>query len=105
MKTVFKNLAENTIRHNPSKSIRMAQIQITEKENMVEIIYNDHGAPFTGDINKLWKLFYKHESQIGSGIGLYIMKHLLKKMKGSLEIKTQPNLIFIFQFQRGEVNE
>ena len=90
LELVFTNLFENTKNHTDSKNII---IKATKGQKNLTITYKDGGV-FNGDISKLGKLFYKHESKKGSGIGLYLSKKLLKKMKGNLSFKNDNGLIF-----------
>ena len=89
---ILKNLMENTKHHSEDKK---ALISISKEVSSIEITYADEGQ-FTGDINKLGKLFYtNHHSSRGSGIGLYLCGKLLKAMKSEINISTQK------QFQSG----
>jgi signal transduction histidine kinase len=65
-------------------------------------LYDDFGKKFTGDINHLGELFYKHNSSKGSGIGLYLIKNLLRKMNGKLEILNDERLKFKLTFSAPE---
>ncbi len=101
---IFKNLLENTISHTSSRDVR---IQITSDRNTATISYHDNGS-FNGDVKKLGKLFYKHESTKGSGIGLYLSKKLIEKMNGAFEIDNGNGLTFTIKLplsERGESRE
>jgi signal transduction histidine kinase len=93
---ILRNLTANTKRHQPTSN--ELTISIEQTNNCLELTYDDHGTPFTGDINKLGKLFYKHNSPKGSGIGLYLIKKLANQMNIKLQIIAKPNLIFKFIF-------
>lgn len=95
---IFKNLFENSLRHH--KKLTLITITIQESPKGIDIKYNDHGENFSGDKNKLAQLFYKHQSPKGSGIGLYLIKSLTKKMKGKFVIENRQSLIFCFQFKK-----
>lgn len=100
---IFRNLIENTLRHNPStkKVIVSARLQGSQ----IIVTYDDHGKQFTGTVNKLGELFYKHQSSKGSGIGLFLIKNLMKKMDGAFEVLYGDRLRFCLHFQapKGEV--
>lgn len=87
---IIKNLLENTISHTDSKEV---DVRITQVDNHAVITYQDKGT-FSGDIQKLGNLFYKHESTKGSGIGLYLSRKLIDRMNGSLTITKESGLIF-----------
>lgn len=96
---ILRNLIENTIKHSTSKNI---VFEISAQTHMVVIDYSDYGAPFSGDMNQLGKLFYKYNSPKGSGLGLYLIKKLTKLMGGQFTIKNQESLSFVLSLQRGK---
>ena len=96
VQTIIKNIFENSVRHNKSESPSIC-FKKTE-HNTIEV--SDNGSPFLGDLKKLGLLFYKYESPKGSGIGLYLMKKLMRQMNGSLQFKTKPNLVLVFKFKQ-----
>src|SRR5690606_26205349 len=73
---IFRKLFENTLRHHPHPQ----RIEITARRNgeWVELSYDDHGQKFKGDLEHLGNLFYKFNSAKGSGIGLYLIKQLMR---------------------------
>jgi signal transduction histidine kinase len=97
---IIKNLFENTRIHTQSKNVT---IKIIKTDKNIVLTYQDQGE-FTGDINKLGTLFYKHNSSKGSGIGLYLTNRLLEKMEGELLITMgeTKNLIFGLTFKKSE---
>jgi signal transduction histidine kinase len=95
---IFKNLIENTQRHNPTSS--GAVFNYSENQKTISVTYNDNGNPFVGDPSKLGQLFYKFNSPKGSGIGLYLIKKLMKKNGGKFLIKASPNLVFTLTFEK-----
>lgn len=97
LKMILRNLVENTIKHN-KKSAKTIHIEIFEKANKVIFTYFDNGDFFSGELNKLGNLFYKHLSPSGSGIGLYLIKKLTKSMGGSFKIFQTQVLHFQIDF-------
>lgn len=97
LNVIFRNLIENTIRHNPnSKEIT---VKCFANGDMVEMTYDDHGAYFGGNTSRLGELFYKFNSTKGSGIGLYLIKNLMRKMEGSLTVENKTRLMFTLCFK------
>ncbi len=82
LEVIFKNLLENTKIHGNDKK---AFVSFKSSDDFVELAYKDDGE-FSGEIEKLGELFYKHNSKRGSGIGLYLCKKLTHKMHGKFEI-------------------
>lgn len=97
LELIFKNLLENTRRHTDGKLIT---IKIEENDNQtLSLKYTDSGN-FSGDQKRIGTLFYKHDSKKGSGIGLYLIKRLMEKMKGKLNILFEPEFTFILNFKK-----
>lgn len=104
LKVIIRNLFENTLRHQPdSKKI---VLRARREENRVILSYDDFGQKFQGSTHLLGTLFYKFNSTKGSGIGLYLIKNLMRKMQGSLVIKNDERLGFDLYFvsPEGDVN-
>lgn len=100
---IFRNLFENTLRHNPQSKI-VTVSAVPQGQNVV-VTYDDHGKKFPGPVEKLGDLFFKYDSSKGSGIGLYLIKSLMKKMRGNFEVKNEERLRFhlIFEAPGGEL--
>lgn len=95
---ILKNLIENSTRHN--KNLERIEIQVFSKANQTYLSYTDFGEKFSGDTSSLGKLFYKHNSPKGSGIGLYLIKNLAKRMKAKFYIENDNSLNFNFIFPK-----
>ncbi len=89
MNVIFRNLFENTLRHTQSKTVTISS---RISNGLVEIIYDDHSKRFLGNSQRLGELFYKFDSAKGSGIGLYLIKNLMRKMEGGFEILNDERL-------------
>jgi signal transduction histidine kinase len=101
---IFRNLFENTLRHNPSTK-KITVSSRLEGENVI-VTYDDHGKKFAGPSDKLGELFFKYDSSKGSGIGLYLIKSLMKKMRGDFVVKNDERLQFVMCFEfPGEKHE
>jgi len=97
---IFRNLFENSRRHNPDfKSVRLT---LSAQAQEVRCHYDDQGPAFEGDRKKLGTLFYKHKSQKGTGIGLYLIEKLMLAQQGLLRISQQGALTFTLHFRRAE---
>ncbi|RHX89277.1 sensor histidine kinase [Leptospira stimsonii] len=84
LESIFKNLAENAIKHGRATELFV----VSERQKAGEIRINviDNGSGFDGKYKTLGIPFNRHTSTSGTGIGLYIIKKLMKKMKGRMEI-------------------
>jgi signal transduction histidine kinase len=97
---VFRNLFENTLRHNPTA--HKITIEFRQEGDNVLCIYDDHGPEFSGNRQQLGELFYKHDSKKGTGIGLYLVKQLMKAQHGKLHFSASGSLVFYLHFLRAE---
>lgn len=97
MNMIFRNLFENTLRHQ--KGATRVLITAQKKGKDIEVTYDDFGKRFEGDFSLLGSLFYKFNSSKGSGIGLYLIKNLMRKMQGSLVIANNERLQFHLTFK------
>lgn len=97
LKMIFRNLFENTQRHN--KKAHLIHIFVKRHGDEVEIIYDDFGEKFSGELSHLGELFYKYNSTKGSGIGLYLIKNLVRKMNGEFQILNEERLQFKLFFK------
>lgn len=97
LNVIFRNLFENTVRHNPRA--KLIAIEARRLGQNVELIYDDQGQHFKGSIQRLGELFYKFNSTKGSGIGLYLIKNLMRKMDGTLEVDNGARLKFKLTFK------
>ena len=97
LQTIVRNLIENSIKHSNSKKL-VCTFSIKPEKDSVILEYTDNGTGFSGDSKKLGKLFYKHDSPKGSGIGLYLVKKLMLQMKGNAEIKVEDSFNFRLHF-------
>jgi signal transduction histidine kinase len=100
LNVIFRNLFENTIRHNPtSKTVNISAIK---SGHLVELTYDDQGRKFQGNTGRLGELFYKFNSAKGTGVGLYLIKNLMRKMHGSFEITNTDTLKMKLTFRAPE---
>ena len=94
LKIVLRNLFENSHRHANGED---TFISLRKEKKFIICTYTNKNQ-FNGPKEQLGKLFYKHNSPNGSGIGIYLIQELMKKMKGSLKISTTPYLEFTLTF-------
>lgn len=95
LSVVFKNILENSLRHADQYSNRPQgplTVQITSKKQggNLEITLQDNGRGFAGDTRKLGSLFFRGPHSKGTGVGLYLVQMLMKKMGGSSRFESQP---------------
>ncbi|TLP80697.1 ATP-binding protein [Maribacter sp. ACAM166] len=88
---LLNNFISNAIKyHDVSKDSPSIWINIetTKKEAIIKIKDNGLGME-EEQLDKIFDMFYRISSQImGTGIGLFIVKEVLAKLKGSIEVES-----------------
>ena len=100
LNVIFRNLFENTLRHNPES--KKVFIIVSKDSSNVELIYDDQGKKFEGNYQRLGELFYKFNSTKGTGVGLYLIKNLMRKMHGNFETINTDRLMLKLSFRTPE---
>ena len=88
---ILRNLISNGIKyHDPSKSESFFRLSITKESKGIQIFYEDNGIGIAEEkLSKVFDMFYRaSELATGSGIGLYILKQAVEKLKGQIQIKS-----------------
>jgi signal transduction histidine kinase len=90
LQVIFKNLFENSIRHSKKEKV---SIQISSKleQDQVKLQLKDDGQGFQGDPRTLGLLFQKGPLSQGTGVGLYLVKTLMKRMGGWADFVNHPS--------------
>jgi signal transduction histidine kinase len=84
LQTILKNLLENTLRH--AKKDQSNVIFSTQSSPVrVRLFYQDDGKGYEGDPKDLGKLFFRGSASQGTGVGLYLVRTLMRKMKGDAD--------------------
>jgi len=91
---VLKNLLSNAIRfHNYEQQDPWIRVAAFLKGGKVSIIVEDNGIGIDRNIQKrVFELFFRgHETSTGEGIGLYIVREVMTKLKGEMKLRSKPN--------------
>lgn len=86
-KSIIQNLIENAIKYGENKHGKVdINISFKKVDDKVVISISDHGSGIPEDIHsKIFEMFYRgNERSEGSGMGLYIVKHALGRMEGTI---------------------
>jgi len=95
LSVVMKNLISNAIRyHDLKKAQRFIKVDISYKPDKAVIEVSDNGIGIDSNhIENIFKMFYRaDESSSGSGLGLYIVKESIEKLKGTIEVNSTPDI-------------
>lgn len=87
--SVFQNLIHNAINYCNHQS-PWVKISVVSKNNGIEFEVADNGKGIPDQIkSRVFEMFYRgHPDSTGSGLGLFIVKNALEKMKGSINLES-----------------
>ncbi|MES2732714.1 MAG: PAS domain-containing sensor histidine kinase, partial [Bacteroidota bacterium] len=93
LSVILNNIIANAIRyHDPTKEQPYISISIRkEVTGIVNITIEDNGQGIADKHQiKIFEMFYRaNANNVGSGLGLYIVKESLKKLKGSIHVNSK----------------
>ena len=92
---VFKNLIENGIKYNDSSQPTI-NIRTEEANDELKLVFADNGIGIDNkhheEIFMMFKRLHNKDNYAGSGIGLSTVKAIIEKLKGTIGIKSEPNV-------------
>jgi len=80
LESISKNIIQNSVQHGDATEVAISLQK--DKAGFLAINFTDNGRGFDGDERQLGKLFCRPYTGSGSGIGLYLINSLIKKMGG-----------------------
>lgn len=89
--TIFNNILSNAVKyHNPVAMDPWVKISIEVDEQRAIIVVQDNGIGIEGHhVDHIFNMFYRAtELSKGSGLGLYIVKEIISKLKGSVMVES-----------------
>ncbi|MCF6351753.1 MAG: ATP-binding protein [Cyclobacteriaceae bacterium] len=92
IRIIFNNIISNTIKYaDYEKKQRFLKVRIKSSVKEGIIIVEDNGIGIEkASINKIFNMFYRGtDKSDGSGIGLYIVKEIIQKLNGSINIESE----------------
>ncbi|RUM33378.1 MAG: hypothetical protein DSY33_04555 [Archaeoglobus sp.] len=100
--SVFENLLNNAVIHN-DEDYKMISIESKCYDDYIEIRIADNGPGIPDEVkDEVFKKGFKFGSSGRTGIGLYLVKSLMEKYGGSVELKDNKprGSLFILRFRR-----
>ena len=95
IKIILSNFIGNSIQYrDESKPKPFINVDVVHKKDVIRISVGDNGIGIPdGETKKIFKMFYRanHKSK-GSGLGLYVVNETAQKLKGAIEIESEPGL-------------
>ncbi|HIA12874.1 MAG TPA: response regulator [Flavobacteriales bacterium] len=89
LKTILRNITENAIKyrkHNSKSSYIYISVGSNHKEDIIRIADNGMGIRKTHQKNIFNMFFRATETSKGTGLGLYIVKNAVEKLRGRIEV-------------------
>jgi signal transduction histidine kinase len=93
VRIILNNLISNSIKYRRMEesvdSFINIYVDVTEKESVVKI--EDNGEGISEDkLDKIFDMFYRaSENSEGSGLGMYIVKNVIKKLDATIDVKSE----------------
>ena len=90
LKVVFNNLISNAIRYCNGSDPHI-KIGVTVNDAMAKISIRDNGRGIAEEhLEHVFNMFYRAtDDNAGSGLGLYIVKETIDKMRGAVDLKSK----------------
>ncbi|SKC75218.1 sensor histidine kinase [Ohtaekwangia koreensis] len=92
MKIVLNNLLANAVKyHNLDQPNPFIRVAFFREKDTVRIAIEDNGQGIPeASLPKIFEMFYRASLNTeGTGLGLYIVKEALSKIKGTIEVKSE----------------
>ena len=95
LKTAFKNIIENSLKYSPKGSPVLIRIRRLSAVEMLEIRFEDQGRGIgPEDLPHIFNPFFRgknteEERSPGSGLGLSLVKDIIERHGGKIEVKSQ----------------
>jgi PAS domain S-box-containing protein len=86
---IFRNLISNAIKYRQRQAVKpMINISVESSSEQVRIHFADNGIGIAeDDLDKIFDMFFRATEQSdGSGIGLYIVKNAIDKLRGRITV-------------------
>ncbi|MCS7144243.1 MAG: ATP-binding protein [Archaeoglobaceae archaeon] len=92
---IFGNLIGNAIKHGKASEVR---VKISTNDENVEVLLEDNGTGIPEE--NVSKLFTKGFTTGGSGLGLFIVKQLMKSLDGEITLINPQRSAFLLKFRK-----
>ena len=100
VKTIIKNLVSNAVKYcRKDASDTFVKFSLRQDEYKIEFEISDNGMGIPSEQQeKIFEMFYRYATDTnGSGLGLFIVKEVLGKIGGTIELESQENKGSVFR--------
>ncbi|MNQ90651.1 Swarming motility regulation sensor protein RssA [compost metagenome] len=99
---IFRNLISNALKYaDPSKSSQFIYISAYLSNGFLQINFEDNGLGIADEhLTKIFDMFYvtTHQNK-GSGIGLYLVKEMVNKLGGEINVASKVSTGSVFSIK------
>jgi PAS domain S-box-containing protein len=91
LETILQNLIENSIKYqNHANSESFININIYQNNEIINIVVEDNGLGIDQSIQeKIFEMYFRGVNDLkGSGLGLYLVKKGIEKLKGNIHLSS-----------------
>ncbi|MCS6823216.1 MAG: PAS domain-containing sensor histidine kinase [Cytophagaceae bacterium] len=91
---LLSNMLSNSYKYmNPSAENSWVRFDVVISPDIVQIIVQDNGIGIKEEyLDKIFNMFFRaSETSYGSGLGLYIVKQIVEKLEGRIEVSSEIN--------------
>ena len=96
LESVLTNLVQNALTHGHATEV---DFNVQRSDDRLRVTVTDNGRGFQGDVGQLGKLFVRHARSSGSGVGLYIVRQLIKRMNGTIRFRSSESNGFMAEIE------
>jgi PAS domain S-box-containing protein len=92
LQIIFNNIISNAVRYrDPWKEDSFLRIRIETTSKEAKIIFADNGVGIAEEyVESIFKMFFRANADSkGSGLGLYIVKGVIEKMDGTIQVQSK----------------
>jgi signal transduction histidine kinase len=89
---LFNNIISNAVRYRDKwKSDSYLKVDIETTSEKATIVFSDNGVGIPDEyLDNVFKMFFRANADSkGSGLGLYIVKGVLEKLNGTIEVQSR----------------
>ncbi len=102
LKVILNNLIGNALKYsNPYREDQTLSVEAHKDQRQLIVKVEDNGIGIAQEHQaKIFEMFYRaSEKSKGSGLGLYIVKETLDKLKGKIEVASKPGEGSVFRIE------
>lgn len=91
LKVILTNLVSNAVRyHNPRRSNSFIRLSLQADAQRALLVIEDNGIGIEEQyLPRIFDMFFRaHSDSKGSGLGLYIVKEMVKKLDGEIDVSS-----------------